>query len=958
MKFDLHNLPFLAGGQNWPLPAQAPTASGLCPGLYFVKRLPDDPNTVVIDSTQGYNVQNPGPVTRPNPESKKYDNKNFVEWVVSQPNPCKYIEPCCIPVSQRKRYPDQDCCDGSEVVDYSAPVTGSVLLQDFLNQTFRCLNMCECNFNADRWNENQFQEYCASSPNQFVKSYLNTIFEEPCHDVHTQDVQGNITWGVSVQNASYDGKDGVVDSKILKSPDHWNYVCQNPKGLCLPFRTWTVTQREKESALKKYGNWSPPCLKCLSPVGTNVRNCNWCQEPAFTSWLGRGISNYFAGGAGVGGGRFMFKPIFWEDPSLLGYYGPKNQGPPLGYKYDEEEQHFACLNPEQTRHVYYDDYPEVMRCYVDSMNEARLQAYGYTASDVAYGPNEVPVQINGQWIYTQNVPAMVFRGQSQYGPVQANVSWVWQGLSSSSSWTMFRNHILPPNINFSWIDPYEWGYSEMCYNYGFFNLNHLFTPGICAGGDLDGGANGLGRAPLGAFAVADHLRVHNRYPDDVPDKKYTCRYHPSWDEHTYGAFGIADEDIKRDGAGRVLRFCTFGPDYSVESDNSVILGNWENKCKAEWEKAQIEKDIYGCEDNLGNPRGLGYQFDHWECVHNVLGPHPRGRLKPTDPKRLQHSIDLCGPCNGWTETTVSFAKAKGLYFVPMPPTGIHYENGCAYYTEDFDNYRLRYETKILELFPMPEFPRNTNTRECDDPSFLGDIFNVKNWALRDVETRTEVKMIYSGNLSDIISDHGTGVFWTGMKITDQENTNGRFGLSWNCEMPDFYEVKDKCNILDSIPQGADFYQITNSPCVEGTNGGKDTILHRGKTRLGPFVADSKIVVDYYKGNNYVAQSNFMSVKDEFMVIMPPPVKKTFIPHRVQSFHGMGHVFTHVSARRRSAINQAMREPYWFMKFMGEYHCVYDELYNGARIADLYYQYDDKQWEFNYGLCNILTGPST
>jgi hypothetical protein len=95
-----------------------------------------------------------------------------------------------------------------------------------------------------------------------------------------------------------------------------------------------------------------------------------------------------------------------------------------------------------------------------------------------------------------------------------------------------------------------------------------------------------------------------------------------------------------------------------------------------------------------------------------------------------------------------------------------------------------------------------------------------------------------------------------------------------------------------------------------------------------------------------------------MVIMPPPVKKTFIPHRVQSFHGMGHVFTHVSARRRTVISSNQREPYWFMKFMGEYHCVYDELYNGARIADLYYQYDDKQWEFNYGLCNILTGPST
>ena len=106
------------------------------------------------------------------------------------------------------------------------------------------------------------------------------------------------------------------------------------------------------------------------------------------------------------------------------------------------------------------------------------------------------------------------------------------------------------------------------------------------------------------------------------------------------------------------------------------------------------------------------------------------------------------------------------------------------------------------------------------------------------------------------------------------NPLGRVEKTWNCEMPDFYELRDNCNILDSIPQGSDFYQITNSPCLEETNGGKTTVLHRGKSRLGPFIADSKIVVDYYKGNNYVAQSNWMSVQDQFMVIMPPPVNKT------------------------------------------------------------------------------------
>ena len=35
-----------------------------------------------------------------------------------------------------------------------------------------------------------------------------------------------------------------------------------------------------------------------------------------------------------------------------------------------------------------------------------------------------------------------------------------------------------------------------------------------------------------------------------------------------------------------------------------------------------------------------------------------------------------------------------------------------------------------------------------------------------------------------------------------------------------------------------------------------------------------------------------------MITATPPAEKTFSAHRLQSFHGMGHVFTHVAARQR------------------------------------------------------------
>ena len=68
------------------------------------------------------------------------------------------------------------------------------------------------------------------------------------------------------------------------------------------------------------------------------------------------------------------------------------------------------------------------------------------------------------------------------------------------------------------------------------------------------------------------------------------------------------------------------------------------------------------------------------------------------------------------QVTTTFKKNKGLFFVPAPPTGIGYANGCAYTIEEADNYRLRYETKVWEVAPMPNYPASIESVDCDDPS--------------------------------------------------------------------------------------------------------------------------------------------------------------------------------------------------------------------------------------------------
>ena len=218
-------------------------------------------------------------------------------------------------------------------------------------------------------------------------------------------------------------------------------------------------------------------------------------------------------------------------------------------------------------------------------------------------------------------------------------------------------------------------------------------------------------------------------------------------------------------------------------------------------------------------------------------------------------------------------------------------------------------------------------------------------------------MIYSGDFSDLITDHGTGVLLTGIGITNQTNTNSRKGESWTFEEPHFYSVTDWCSILDSIPAGANVFQHTNNPAIEGTDNGKTKVLFKPDTRLGPFISDTKIVIDYYRDDKYVAQSNWICLKDWFLIIAPPTEIYHRAPNRAQSFHGMGHVLTHASSKA-SSIFLRSKEPYWFMNWMNNHHCIYDDSHNGTRITDLYFQVENTQYELNYGMCNILTGASS
>ena len=94
-----------------------------------------------------------------------------------------------------------------------------------------------------------------------------------------------------------------------------------------------------------------------------------------------------------------------------------------------------------------------------------------------------------------------------------------------------------------------------------------------------------------------------------------------------------------------------------------------------------------------------------------------------------------------------------------------------------------------------------------------------------------------------------------------------------------------------------------------------------------------------------------------MIITPPTQLLQKSPNRAQSFHGMGHVITHATSKA-SSIFLRSKEPYWFMNWMGNHHFIYDDSHDGSRISDLYFQMENTQYELNYGMCNILTGPSS
>jgi hypothetical protein len=416
------------------------------------------------------------------------------------------------------------------------------------------------------------------------------------------------------------------------------------------------------------------------------------------------------------------------------------------------------------------------------------------------------------------------------------------------------------------------------------------------------------------------------------------------------------------------KFCAFGPEFAVGTDGSWLFGGWHYTCKQAWDDAQMVRLALGCEDEFGNPKPADIEMPA-ECMLDVQMPYvnagePLTPYMQAGSKEKKMHLNACVPCESWNETTATFTRNVGLFFVPAPPIGADSLGGtgdsCDLPIAIADNYRLRYEKTTFEVRPLKDFPATLDAVDCDDSS-IKDLYRHQHWVITPKEKRTAVKMIYSGAFgdsvhADIFSDHGSGVFHTGMAVTDVVNCNHRTQEKWEITRPFFYEIEDTCNILDVMPEGSNFWLHTNSPLVEGTNNGKTYILYKPQTRLGPFPVDTKVVVDYYKESEYIAQSNWMCLKDYFMLIMPPRVDRSFTPHRLQSFHGAGHVFTHVSARKREHIQT--RKPYWFMNWMSEYHCVYDEAFNGSRIADLYFQIDDAQFEFNYGLCNILTGPSS
>ena len=121
MKFDLHNLPFLAGGLDWNDVVEPRLISGFCPGLYFVKK--------GIVFNKWADPSYPDAIQSPwqNPDNP---NETLVTWLLSQSNPKEYVEPYCL-ANQEPRYPDQDCC-GDNTAQISSG-DGYVYVDDFFS---------------------------------------------------------------------------------------------------------------------------------------------------------------------------------------------------------------------------------------------------------------------------------------------------------------------------------------------------------------------------------------------------------------------------------------------------------------------------------------------------------------------------------------------------------------------------------------------------------------------------------------------------------------------------------------------------------------------------------------------------------------------------------------------------------------------------------------------------------
>ena len=90
MKFDLHNLPFLAGGMDWSGEEYPEKVTGFCPGLYMIKN-------PVAWGKNGYAID-AGKWSNSFPLKSQYDNATL-----AQPN-THYLNQTPLQLSEQKRW--------------------------------------------------------------------------------------------------------------------------------------------------------------------------------------------------------------------------------------------------------------------------------------------------------------------------------------------------------------------------------------------------------------------------------------------------------------------------------------------------------------------------------------------------------------------------------------------------------------------------------------------------------------------------------------------------------------------------------------------------------------------------------------------------------------------------------------------------------------------------------------